>query len=112
MTPLEVVLVAAAGAAGAVLRHELTSRGRAVRATAVVNVVGAGLLGALAVALPPGAALVVGGGLLGSTTTFSAWMVHAEAAPDGWRVVLLPLVAGVLAAIAGRLLATAAGFGP
>lgn len=102
----EVLLVAAAGAAGALVRHELTSRPRAVRATAMVNVAGAGLLGIATAVLAAGPLLVVGGGLLGATTTFSTWMVHAETAPVTARVVVLPLVAGVTAAAAGRLLAT------
>lgn len=111
MSPVEVVLVAAAGAVGAVVRHELTARPHAVRATAAVNVVGAGLLGAATVVLAAGPLLVVGGGLLGSTTTFSTWMVQADAAPAPVRVVAVPLVAGVVAAVAGRLLATALGLG-
>ena len=102
----EVLLVAVAGATGAVVRHELTTRPRAVRATAMVNVAGAGLLGIATVVLAGGPLLVVGGGLLGATTTFSTWMVHAETTPRTGRVVVLPLVAGVAAAAAGRLLAT------
>lgn len=111
MTPLEVLLVAAAGAVGAVVRHELTAHPHAVRATAAVNVVGAGLLGGATVALATGPLLVLGGGLLGSTTTFSTWMVQADTAPATGRVVVVPLVAGVAAAVAGRLLATALGLG-
>lgn len=107
----EVLLVTAAGAAGAVVRHELTARPRAVRATALVNVVGAGLLGIATTVLAPGPLLVVGAGLLGATTTFSTWMVHAETAASTGRVVVLPLVAGVAAAAAGRLLATWLGSG-
>ncbi len=110
MTPVEVLLVALAGAAGAVVRHALTAGPRAVRATAAVNVVGAGLLGAATVALPAGPLLVLGGGLLGSTTTFSTWMVQADGTATG-RVVAVPLVAGVVAAVGGRLLASALGLG-
>lgn len=109
MTPTEVLLVAVAGAAGAVVRHELTARPHAVRATAAVNVVGAGLLGAATVALDTGPLLVLGGGLLGGATTFSTWMVQADASSATGRVVVLPLVAGVAAAVAGRLLATMLG---
>jgi len=108
---LEVLLVAAAGAAGAVVRHELTTRPRAVRATAMVNVAGAGLLGIATTVLAAGPLLVVGGGLLGATTTFSTWMVQADTAPSTARVVVLPLVAGVLAAAGGRLAATWLGWG-
>lgn len=106
----EVLLVAAAGAVGALLRHELTTRPRAVRATAALNVAGAGLLGIATTVLAAGPLLVVGGGLLGATTTFSTWMVHADTAPSTGRVVVLPLVAGVAAAAAGRALANAVGW--
>lgn len=111
MSWLELLLVAVAGAAGAVLRHELTTRPRAVRATAAVNVAGAGLLGIATTVLTAGPLLVVGGGLLGATTTFSTWMVHADTAPSTVRVVVLPLVAGVAAAAVGRMVATGLGYG-
>lgn len=109
MSPLELLLVALAGAAGAVVRHELTNGHHAVRWTAAVNVAGAGLLGAATVALTAGPLLVLGGGLLGATTTFSTWMVQADTAPATGRVVVLPLLAGVTAAVAGRLAAQALG---
>ena len=115
MTGGEAVLVAVAGALGAVVRHELTDRPHAVRWTAAVNVVGAGLLGVASAALAAGPLLVLGGGLLGAATTFSTWMVQADTAPTasatGW-VVALPLVAGVAAAVGGRLLATTSGLAP
>lgn len=110
MSALEVLLVAVAGALGAVVRHELTTRPRAVRATAMVNVVGAGLLGVATSVLAGGPLLIVGGGLLGATTTFSTWMVHADTAPSTGRVVVLPLVAGVAAAALGRVLAIGLGW--
>ena len=105
MTPLEVVLVAAAGAAGALLRHELTVRADPVRTTAVVNVAGSAALGAATVALTPGALLVAGGGFLGALTTFSTWMVQADDHPHRWRVVGVPLLLGVVAAALGRVAA-------
>lgn len=123
MSALQLLLVAVAGAVGALLRHELTTRPdpvRARRATAVVNVLGAGALGVAAVAVDGTALLVLGGGLLGSATTFSTWMVQAEgaAAPgaDGGvrsvcAALAVPLVLGVVAAAAGRLLATGIGLG-
>lgn len=111
MTGIEVLLVGLAGAAGAVLRHELT-RGDRVRATATLNITGAGLLGLCTVAVAPGVLLVVGGGLLGSATTFSTWMVQADDATSPWRVVAWPLVLGVASAAAGRLLGTGLGLAP
>jgi fluoride ion exporter CrcB/FEX len=97
--------VAVAGAAGAVLRAEATARGDATRATAVLNVVGAALLGATLVLLDGTARTVVAVGLLGATTTFSTWMVQAESHAQRVRVVLVPFVAGVAAVAAGRWLA-------
>lgn len=108
---VEVALVAAAGGVGAVARDALTRRPDPVRATAVVNILGAGLLGVASASLPPGPLLVVGGGLLGSLTTFSTWMVQAVQHEARWRVVAVPLVLGVLAAVGGRVLATALGLG-
>lgn len=77
MSPGAVAVVGLAGAAGALLRHELTG-GRPLRALHLVNVAGAFLLG-----------LVVGGGAgelashaavggLGGLTSFSTWMVGAR----------------------------------
>lgn len=115
MSPVQLLLVAVAGAAGALLRHELTShpdRARAMRATAAVNVLGAGVLGIATVALDGTALLVAGGGLLGSATTFSTWMVQADDAPPpggALAVLAVPLLLGVAAAAAGRLLAEAIG---
>lgn len=79
MTTTTVVAATVAGAAGALVRHELT-RGRHLRALHAVNVVGSLLLG-VAVGFEPSAgiaAVVVGG--LGGLTSFSTWMVGAHEA--------------------------------
>lgn len=111
MTASLALQVALAGAVGAVLRHELTSRPDAVRATAVVNVVGAALLGVAVVALDDTALVVVGGGLLGALTTFSTWMVQADRAGRPLLVALVPLVCGVAAAALAATTARAVGLG-
>lgn len=106
--PLLYVAVALAGALGAVLRHLLTSHDDVVVAanrTAVVNVAGAAALGAATVLLSPATLLVVGGGLLGALTTFSAWMVHVRDHPRHVAVAVVPLALGIAAAVGGRLLA-------
>lgn len=105
MTPVEAVLVALAGAAGAWLRHLLTTTAHPVRATAAVNVVGGGALGAASVVLPPAALLVVGGGLLGGVTTFSTWMVQADEHQHRWWVLAVPVVLGLAMVALGRMLA-------
>jgi CrcB protein len=71
--------------------------------TLVVNLSGAfglGLLVGLAVA--GDALLLVGGGLLGSYTTFSTWMVESQRlADDGeWGPMLLYLLGSMLAGLA------------
>ncbi len=103
MTPAEAALVAVAGALGAWLRHVLTTARDPVRATAAVNVVGGGALGAASVLLAPTALLVVGGGLLGGLTTFSTWMVQADEHQHRWWVVAVPVALGVTAVALGRL---------
>lgn len=110
MTPTTALLVALAGALGAWARHALTSADDPVRAaarTAAVNVAGAGALGAASVLLSGAPLLVVGGGLLGSLTTFSTWMVQVRQHPRPLALAAVPLLLGVAAAVAGRLLATA-----
>lgn len=111
MTTSLALQVALAGAVGAVLRHELTARPDPVRATAVVNVVGAALLGVAVVALDDPALVVVGGGLLGALTTFSTWMVQADRAQRPLLVAVLPLLVGVVAAAAAAAAARALGLG-
>ena len=117
MIGVELLVGSLAGAVGAVLRHELTTR-QPLRALHVVNVVGSVLLGVVAGStlwdrsLP--LAVAVGG--FGGLTSFSSWMVGARDAVRGrgheaWRLaghVLLPAglaVVGCLAGIAvGRML--------
>lgn len=107
------VLAVAAGAAGALLRAEISasvqeSTGAARLGTTLVNVVGAFLLGLLVAANPPGddgAVRVLGTGFLGGFTTFSTWMVQSVGEPDWLRSAVIPLVSGVVAATAGVLVA-------
>lgn len=99
------LLVALAGAAGALLREAVTRGDHPAAATAALNVVGAAALGAATVLLHGDALLVVGGGLLGAATTFSTWMVQAERSAHTVRLLLVPALLGVAAAAAGRLLA-------
>lgn len=109
MIALDLALIGVAGAAGALLRHVLTSQDdprAAVRATAAINVAGGGLLGAGTVLLGGLPLVILGGGLLGGLTTFSTWMVQADAHPRPWVVVVVPLLLGVAAAAAGGFLAT------
>ncbi|MGA0122929.1 MAG: fluoride efflux transporter FluC [Gaiellales bacterium] len=105
------------GGLGAVLRVLLTRAGEerlpggAPAATALVNVIGAGLLGLVAGWGGDVALLVLGGGLLGGMTTFSTWMVEADATATRGHArgaILLgagPLVVGALAYAATRTLA-------
>jgi fluoride ion exporter CrcB/FEX len=111
MTGIEALLVAGAGAVGAVLRHELTTRATsALLGVHLVNVTGALALGAASVALDGSALLVLGGGLLGGMTTFSTWMVLADDKADSTKLgrhIALPFALGVLAATAGRTVVVA-----
>ena len=52
--------------------------GGAITMTALINIVGAGLLGVVAALGNDVALLVLGGGLLGGLTTFSTWMVEVD----------------------------------
>jgi len=102
------------GGVGAVLRVVLTEAGErrlpggAPTATALVNVAGAALLGLVAGWGDDPALLVLGGGLLGGMTTFSTWMVEADAAAQSGRaraallLVILPLTLGALAYASAR----------
>lgn len=115
MSPLWYVAAIPVAGIGAVLRVWATqaTEGRlgAPTATALVNVVGAALLGVLVGVGGATAVLVIGTGLLGGFTTFSTWMVEVDAAHRGGRlrtaVVLLvvPLALGVAACAAARALA-------
>lgn len=107
------MLVVAAGAAGALLRAEISasaaeSTGVARLGTTLVNVVGAFLLGLLVAANPPGdegAVRILGIGFLGGFTTFSTWMVQTVEEPGWARATAVPLGLGLLAVTAGALVA-------
>lgn len=93
MSALTVILgLALAGAAGSLVRHEVLARTSApatidrARAVAVVNLVGALLVAAVAVApLPTAWMTILGLGFCGSLTTFSTWVVEAVLAEDAGR---------------------------
>ena len=112
MTAATWALVAAAGATGALLRHEVTSRaGDALRALHACNVLGAFGLGLVVGSGATGTTVVVlGGGALGAFTSFSTWMLGARHGRPV-RDVLVPLVLAVLAAVCGTLLGRLAGGG-
>lgn len=108
------VLVAAAGAAGAVARHAagVLLGGRALPvATLAVNLVGSFLLGLLLSAgaprLSPHVTTALAAGFLGAFTTFSAFahetaeLVRSGRAPAAAAYVAASVVVGVLAAAAG-----------
>ena len=100
--------VALLGGAGAVARVLVTRRFRdAARGTLAINLAGAATLGLLVGAgLRGDALLLVGGGLLGTLTTFSTWM--AETRERGsWTLALGALILGLGAAAAGRMIGAA-----
>lgn len=118
---MTVVLVAVAGALGALLRHAITSRagapGTAPRAWAVagVNLVGAAIAGIAVLGgdlLGARAVAVVAVGFCGALTTFSTWVLDAvlavEAGRDWRRVAAFDLVGQVLVGTA--LVTVVAGF--
>jgi fluoride exporter len=79
--------------------------------TLAVNLSGAALLGLLAGASLHGTALtIVGGGALGSYTTFSTWMFESQRLGEAgrakllWLNVALSLLAGLAALTLGRWL--------
>ncbi len=106
-----------AGGAGALARH-LTVVFVAARAgssfpvgTLTVNLAGSAVLGLLIGAgLSGDAALIVGGGALGSYTTFSAWMADSDGLIGEQRGgaaainLVASLLLGLLAIVAGRAL--------
>ncbi len=99
------VLVAAGGAVGALLRHEVTARsGRPLLALHVCNALGALALG-LVVGLGATGPVVIGAttGGLGAFTSFSTWMVGARQR-GGAGHVAAPLVLAVAAAVLGTVL--------
>lgn len=110
-----IAVAAAAGASGRYLLDQLL-QGRFARvfplSTLVVNLAGSLLLGLLVglagrVELPTGLVAVVGGGLLGSFTTFSTFalesvrLLEAGALARALLYVALSLGGGLLAAAAG-----------
>lgn len=116
--PLDLLVVAAGGAAGALLRWALgfgvPDAGALPIATLLVNVVGAFCLGALpalaVVRRSHRAAIALGPGLLGGFTTVSAWAGETRELMDDGRVglafvyVVLTVGVGLAAAAAGRRL--------
>jgi len=113
VTPLLWAVIAGAGAAGAVLRHELTTRADdGLTALHLINVAGAGLLGLL-LAAAPGATVAGAGaaGVLGAFTSFSTWVVQARGRPPV-RDLALPMAAAIVAAMLGTLAGRALGGTP
>ncbi len=82
--------------------------GGAPVATAVINVIGAGLLGIVAALGNDVALLVVGSGLLGGLTTFSTWMVEVDSTHRAGRasqalvLIVVPTVLGLAAYLLTR----------
>ena len=117
-TPVRAGLTGAGGAAGAGARW-LVAEAAPVRAgafpwtTLLVNVVGAGLLGYLVGRLPvrrdrdEGVRLLLGTGVLGGFTTFSAFALEVWRGP-AVAYAAVSVVAGVLAAVVGLSLGAAA----
>ncbi|CAB4336099.1 unannotated protein [freshwater metagenome] len=117
MSALAIVGLTALGGVGALARH-LTVVAVAERSgdqfpvgTLVVNVAGSLIVGLLLGAGVAGATLtLLAGGLLGSYTTFSAWMADSdglarEHRPQAAAVnIFLSLFAGFLALVVGRTL--------
>lgn len=98
------IAFAVAAATGGVLRYVVNRRGWGWRGTLGVNVVGAFLLGALAGrGAEPDVVTVLGVGLLGAFTTFSAFALEVVEAPRRHGVVIAvsTLVLGIGAAAAG-----------
>lgn len=99
------LVVAISGAAGALLRHEVTARaGRPLLALHVCNGLGAlalGLVVGLGASGRVATALAAGG--LGAFTSFSTWMVGARQR-GGVGHVVAPLVVAVAAAALGTVL--------
>jgi len=108
------------GGVGALARFALQHfvDGRSGRAfplgTLAVNLTGTAALGVLAgLALSGNALVLLGGGVLGSYTTFSTWMLESQRLGEGGRAraavvnVALSLAAGLGAVALGRLLAGA-----
>ncbi len=82
MTPWVWLAVGGCGAVGAMVRFgaaHVTGPGRTHLGTLAVNLVGAFALGVIVGAgSSHRVLLIVGGGLLGATTTFSTWMLESH----------------------------------
>lgn len=109
MSVLPWCVLPVAGGVGALMRFLLdritTSHtgGSFPSGTLVVNLSGATVLGFLAgLALPAGAALVAGTGVVGSYTTFSTWMLETQrlAEEHQRRLAIVNVVASVVLGIA------------
>jgi CrcB protein len=102
VSPAAWIAVALLGGAGALARFLFdaalaeSAAGPFPVGTLAVNLSGAALLGVLAGAALHGAALtVVGGGALGSYTTFSTWMFESQRLGEAGRATMLWLNVGL-----------------
>jgi len=127
----ELALVAAGAIPGALLRWQLETVGRhwvgglrgAAESDLIANLLGSFCIGVLIALRPPRPRLMLLGaiGFCGSLTTFSSWMLELARAfgrghaSDGLAVVLVSMLGGLLAVVAGfgvmRLGERASGFG-
>lgn len=101
----DLLLVAAGGAAGALLRWGLTLLGRAPWPTVAANVAGSLLLGVVVAAGPGWAVTLLGAGVAGALTTYSTFALEAVTIPLRTAIVHVAttLLAGGLAFGAGLL---------
>lgn len=95
----DLLLVAAGGAAGALLRWGLTLLGRAPWPTVAANVAGSLLLGVVVAAGPSWAVTLLGAGVAGALTTYSTFALEAVTVPLRTAIVYVvtTLLAGGLA---------------
>ena len=108
----DALLVAIGAVPGAWLRFRLPHLGGSAGADLLVNLVGSFILGFLAGPIPRRTSLVLllGIGFCGCLTTFSSWMldvvklIHAGQPLWGLLLVMVSLVLGLLAALAGLAL--------
>ena len=102
----DVLLVAAGGAVGALLRWGLTLLGRAPWPTVAANVAGSLLLGVVVAAGPSWAVVLLGAGVAGALTTYSTFALEAVTTPLRTSLVYVAttLLAGGLAFGAGLLI--------
>lgn len=130
MTALELIMVAVAGGVGAVLRLIVDTAvqrrvgGQVAWGTMIINVTGSLLLGmivalAAGAVLPPTVGVVLGTGLLGGYTTFSAASVETvrlvrarrwgAALLNGPGMLVLAVAAALIGALLGSLIMVASG---